>query len=71
MMSSYPAANCDILGGFLHLLNISLLVSQWAQQGPCPLCSHANVNKNAKTLGIGVSLQSKSLFHTDLSCDDE
>lgn len=52
------------------LLSVSLPTTQWAQQEQRPLCSHANVNINAKTLGIGVSQQSGSAFHTDLRYDD-
>lgn len=33
-------------------------MSQRAQREPCPLCSHANVNKNANAAWIGVSQQS-------------
>lgn len=72
IISSHRHTNCVIFGGIFVSapLSISLPTSRWAQRGLCPLCSHANVNINAKTLGIGVRQQSRRLFHTDLPCDD-
>lgn len=70
LVKSWFSHTLCYLGGIL-CLSISPPVSQWAQQGQGPLCSHANVNKNAKTLAIGVSQQSKHPFHADLRYDDE